>query len=222
MHKGVLTLRFIRANEHRAIAIGLPYVLEGLLPTKNAQECALVYNNWRLELSSAVYKKSPVQRGQAMAGVSSMETLGVLGATLQAAMNALNAEVKMFNRQSANGDEDDTETVASGSSRQPRDMDVDVLACSAEDNVYATSNQREQSISADDKITGLPKIILFIDTDSLQVQLNFIKFAIGPPSLRSLGLPQITTLKHLKLRTSGLSSAGLVAFRTEMQKACCL
>jgi peroxiredoxin family protein len=119
-----------------------------------------VYNNWRLELSSAVYKKSPVQRGQAMAGVSSMETLGVLGATLQAAMNALNAEVKMFNRQSANGDEDDTETVASGSSRQPRDMDVDVLACSAEDNVYATSNQREHNDSAADKITGLAKFLM--------------------------------------------------------------
>jgi hypothetical protein len=154
LHKGVMTLRFIRANEHRAIAIGLPYVLEGLLPTTTAQECALAYNNWRLELSSAVYRKSAIRRGQEMTGVSSLETLAALGTMLQAAMNALNAEVNSFKRQHVLGDEDDTQSVVSGSSRHPRDVDVDILACPEEDNIYATSNQREHTDSAADKITG--------------------------------------------------------------------
>ena len=154
LHKGVMTLRFIRANEHRAIAVGLPYVLEGLLPTKTAQECALAYNNWRLELSCAVYKKTAIRRGQEMTGIGSMETLATLGTTLQAAMNDLNAEVNSFKRQHAFGDEDDTETVASGSSRQQRDVEVDLLACADEDNIYSTSNQRQLTDSAQDKITG--------------------------------------------------------------------
>ena len=160
LHKGVLTLRFIRANEHRAIAIGLPYVLEGLLPTTRAQECALAYNNWRLELSSSVYQKPSVQRAQALSGIASMDTLSVLGSTLQTAMNALNAEVNSCKRQQILRRDDDNDSVRSGTSQHARDMEVDPFACADEDDVYAT-NLTRQDATFDDKITGLRNYFLF-------------------------------------------------------------
>ena len=111
-------MRFVRANEHRAIAIGLPYVLEGLLPSTCAQECALAYSNWRLELASAEYQKARIQQSHALAGVASLDVLAELGSTLQLKMNALNAEVNALKRHvttaDAEDEEDDRRSVASG------------------------------------------------------------------------------------------------------------
>ena len=124
------------------------------MPTTRAQECALAYNNWRLELSSSVYQKPSVHRAQALSGVASMDTLSALGSTLQTAMNALNAEVNSCKRQQSLRRDDDNDSVASSTGHQARDMEVDLQACADEDDVYGTSITRQDALF-DDKITGL-------------------------------------------------------------------
>ena len=125
------------------------------MPTTRAQECALAYNNWRLELSSSVYQKPSEHRAQALSGVASMDTLSALGSTLQTAMNALNAEVNSCKRQQSLRRDDDNDSVASSTSHQARDMEVDLQACADDqDDVYGTSLTRQDALF-DDKITGL-------------------------------------------------------------------
>ena len=53
----------------------------------------------------------------------------------------------------------------------------------------------------------------------MQARSNFIKYATGLLSLRNLGRQPITTLKLMKLPTSGLLNAGSVVFLMGMQKA---
>ena len=139
----------MRANEHRAIAIGLPYVLEGLLQSTCAQECALAYSNWRLELASAEYQKRRIQRSQALTGVASLDVLAELGSKLQLKMNALNAEVNALKRHVSTADaqaEDDDDD-----RRSVRDQ----LECNDDDNVYyANAGLTDQVHGANDNITG--------------------------------------------------------------------
>ena len=150
-------MRFVRANEHRAIAIGLPYVLEGLLPSTCAQECALAYSNWRLELASAEYQKARIQQSHALAGVASLDVLAELGSTLQLKMNALNAEVNALKRHvttaDAEDEEDDRRSVASGASSAQWGNGVrgNQPECNDDDNVYQSKHVLTE---VNDNITG--------------------------------------------------------------------
>jgi hypothetical protein len=90
-----------------------------------------------------------------------MDTLSALGSTLQAAMNALNADVNSCKRQQSLRRDDDNDSVASSTSHQARDLEVDLQACADEDDVYGTSITRQDALF-DDKITGL-RIYLNLD-----------------------------------------------------------
>ena len=133
LHKGVLTLKYIRAHEHRAIAMGLPYVLEGLLPGSVAQECSVAYNEWRLELNAEVYQKAALTRANAMSGHGSLTTLAAMGGTLQRLMNQLNAEVNELKRQSKRKRDDHGASASEHSDKGDDD------GCNDDDRVYAES-----------------------------------------------------------------------------------
>jgi hypothetical protein len=143
--------------------MGLPYVLEGLLQSTCAQECALAYSNWRLELASAEYQKRRIQRSQALTGVASLDVLAELGSKLQLKMNALNAEVNALKRhvstadaQAEDDDNDRRRCVASGASYAQWGAGVrDKLECNDDDNVYhANAGLTDQVHGANDNITG--------------------------------------------------------------------
>jgi hypothetical protein len=130
LHKGVLTLKYIRAHEHRAIAMGLPYVLEGLLPGSVAQQCSVAYNEWRLELNAEVYQKPSLTRANAMSGMGSLTSLAAMGRKLQRLMNQLNAEVNELKRQSKRKREDHGASASEHSDKGDDD------GCNDEDRVY--------------------------------------------------------------------------------------
>jgi len=137
LHKGVLTLKYIRAHEHRAIAMGLPYVLEGLLPGSVAQQCSVAYNEWRLELNAEVYQKPSLTRANAMSGMGSLTSLAAMGRKLQRLMNQLNAEVNELKRQSKRKREDHGASASEHSDKGDDD------GCNDEDRVYT---QRGSSV----------------------------------------------------------------------------
>ena len=140
LNKGVLTLKFVRAHEHRAIAMALPYVLEGLVSQDSvAQDCAIAYSEWRLELASESYVKS----GSPSASQSchaSLETINKLGSNLQRLMNKLNAELACLRRAwlaSAARDgehciDEDSDRGSSFSAERRQGGD----SCDDDDNVY--------------------------------------------------------------------------------------
>ena len=133
LHKGVLTLKYIRAHEHRCIAMGLPYVLEGLIPGSVAQQCSVAYNEWRLELNAEVYQKATLTRANAMSGLGSLTTLAAMGGKLQRLMNQLNAEVNELKRQSKRKRDDHGASASEQSDKGDED------GCNEEDMVYTRS-----------------------------------------------------------------------------------
>ena len=106
LNKGVLQLKYIRAHEHRAIAIGLPYVLEGLLPDSMAQECTLVYNQGRMELGGESFQIQAPTTASERRGTSSVHKLAKLGSELQRLMNLLFRETSTQMSGNNNGTED--------------------------------------------------------------------------------------------------------------------
>ena len=107
LNKGVLQLKYIRAHEHRAIAIGLPYVLDqGLLPDSIAQECTLVYNEWRMELGGDSFQMQAPTTASERRGTSSVHKLAKLGSELQRLMNLLFRETSTRMSGDNNGTED--------------------------------------------------------------------------------------------------------------------
>ena len=62
-HGGVLNLKFVRAFEHRSMAVGLPYVLHGLLNDDLAEQCSLAYLTWRMLLDNELFTEGPVSTG---------------------------------------------------------------------------------------------------------------------------------------------------------------
>ena len=106
LNKGVLQLKYIRAHEHRAIAIGLPYVLEGLLPDSVAQECTLVYNQWRMELGGESFQMQAPTTASERRGICSVHKLAKLGSELQRLMNLLFRQTSTELSGDNNGTED--------------------------------------------------------------------------------------------------------------------
>jgi hypothetical protein len=164
LHKGVLTLRFIRAHEHRAIAMALPYVLEGLLDqSSSAQACAIAYNQWRLELQADSYQTQQVPLNHLhSSGLGSLETLKAMGTKLQQLMNSLNAEFihlkkhsKNRKRKQAEGEDtdifEDTDDARSQLSASSKAGHVGE-GCDNEDNVY--NNDNATDVAAKNDITG--------------------------------------------------------------------
>ena len=159
LNKGVLTLKYVRAHEHRAIAMALPYVLEGLVSQDSvAQDCAIAYSAWRLELASESYVKS----GSPSASQSchaSLETINKLGSNLQRLMNKLNAELASLRRARlekaardcadciADEDSDDQGSSFSGDRRPARE------SCDDDDNVYR-NNAAAVDVPVNDDIHG--------------------------------------------------------------------
>ena len=157
-------MRYIRAHEHRAIAMALPYVLEGLLDqSSSAQACAIAYNEWRLELQADSYQRQQVPLNQLQSsGLGSLETLKAMGTKLQQLMNSLNAEFihlkkhsKNRKRKQAEGEdtdifesEDDARSQLSASSKAGHVEE----GCDNDDNVYNNDNATE--IPDKNDITG--------------------------------------------------------------------
>ena len=83
---GVLNLKMIRAYQHRCMAIGLPYVLNGLLDDSQYLKSAIQYCHWRSLLQSARFRQSRPSTGDSGAGVASLHDLRVAGETLQVMM----------------------------------------------------------------------------------------------------------------------------------------
>ena len=83
---GVLNLKMIRAYQHRCMAIGLPYVLNGLLDDGQYLKSAIQYCHWRCLLQSSRYRQSRPSSGDCGAGVASLYDLRVAGENLQAMM----------------------------------------------------------------------------------------------------------------------------------------
>ena len=89
-HGGVLNLKFVRAFEHRSMAVGLPYVLHGLLNDDLAEQCSLAYLTWRMLLDNELFTEGPVSTGDAVNGMGSVSDLKAAGVELQRLMNQLN------------------------------------------------------------------------------------------------------------------------------------
>ena len=156
-------MRYIRAHEHRAIAMALPYVIEGLLDqSSSAQACAIAYNEWRLELQADSYQRQQVPLNQLQSsGLGSLETLKAMGTKLQQLMNSLNAEFihlkkhsKNRKRKQAEGEDtdifedDDARSHLSASSKAGHVEE----GCDNDDNVYNNDNGTE--IPEKNDITG--------------------------------------------------------------------
>ena len=167
-------MRYIRAHEHRAIAMALPYVIEGLLDqSSSAQACAIAYNEWRLELQADSYQMQQVPPNHLeSSGLGSLETLKAMGTKLQQLMNSLNAEFIHLKKNSQNrkrkqaeGDEtdifeeDDAQSQISASSKAGH---VEV-GCDNDDNVYNNDNGAE--IPEKNDITG-DELFVSISTET--------------------------------------------------------
>ena len=68
------------------MAIGLPYVLNGLLDDGDYLKSAIQYCHWRSLLQSYLYRESRPSSGDSGAGVASLLDLRVAGERLQAMM----------------------------------------------------------------------------------------------------------------------------------------
>ena len=157
LHKGVLTLKYVRAHEHRAIAMALPYVLEGLVSQDSvAQDCAIAYSEWRLELASESYVKSD-SPSASQSCFASLESITKLGTNLQRLMNKLNAELACLRRaRLANAARDAADSIDEDSDRQSLfsgDRSCAGDSCDDDDNVYKTKTA-VGDVAVNDDIQG--------------------------------------------------------------------
>jgi hypothetical protein len=88
-HGGVLTLKFVRAFEHRSMAVGLPYILHGLVSNDLAEQCAIAYLHWRMLLDNVRFCEGVLLDGDAVNGLGSIQDLRLAGSQLQNLMNDL-------------------------------------------------------------------------------------------------------------------------------------
>ena len=90
---GVLNLKMVRAYQHRCMAIGLPYVLNGLLQNQDFLIASIQYVHWRSLLQSARFKESRPSEGDATYGICSLSELQASGTRLQKVMLTLKQSV---------------------------------------------------------------------------------------------------------------------------------
>ena len=90
---GVLNLRMIRAHQHRCMAIGLPFVLNGLLGNDNFLLTAIEYCHWRALLQCTTFRGGRPCAGDSALGIGSLTDLVAAGARLQRMMLTLKQSV---------------------------------------------------------------------------------------------------------------------------------
>ena len=76
----------IRAYQHRCIAIGLPYVLNGLLGNSDYLVASIQYCHWRSLLQSSLFKHGLPSSGDSAKGIASLRDLDIAGSALQKMM----------------------------------------------------------------------------------------------------------------------------------------
>ena len=79
----------IRAYQHRCMAIGLPFVLNGLLENEDFLKASIQYCHWRSLLQSTNFKRGRAAAGDSSDGVASLQDLDLAGRTLQRMMMQL-------------------------------------------------------------------------------------------------------------------------------------
>ena len=75
------------------MAIGLPYVLHGLLESTVVEECAAAYILWRSELDNVTFQENVDQCDEHVDGLGSLQKVSRLGEVLQEKMNDLSKYV---------------------------------------------------------------------------------------------------------------------------------
>ena len=79
----------IREYQHRCMAIGLPFVLNGLLENDSFLKASIQYCHWRSLLQSSKFKRGRAATGDSSAGIASLLDLDNAGRTLQQMMTQL-------------------------------------------------------------------------------------------------------------------------------------
>ena len=82
-------MSFVKAFEHRCMAVGLPFVLHGLVSNDLAERCALAYLKWRMLLDCSIFTGMHQPGDQNVDGIGSLDQLQSSGELLQATMNEL-------------------------------------------------------------------------------------------------------------------------------------
>ena len=72
------------------MAVGLPYVLHGLVTNDLAEQCSLAYLTWRMLLDNELFTEGPSSTDDAVNGMGSVTDLRAAGIELQRLMNLLN------------------------------------------------------------------------------------------------------------------------------------
>ena len=83
-------MKFVRAFEHRSMAVRLPYVLHGLVTEDLAEQCSVAYLTWRMLLDNVLFCEDALDPGDNVNGFGSVQELGIAGRELQRLMNQLN------------------------------------------------------------------------------------------------------------------------------------
>ena len=91
---GVLNLKMIRAHQRRCMAIGLPFVLNGLLEDNNFVLTAIEYCHWRALLQCTNFRGGRPCAGDSTQGIGSLSDLTAAGARLQRMMLSLKQTVE--------------------------------------------------------------------------------------------------------------------------------
>jgi len=86
---GVMDLAYVKAFEHRSMAVGLPYVLHNLVPTTDLGErLAVSYATWRKTIDH--YEFSDAYKSYNSSNVRpTLEQVEIMGRQLQVHMNEL-------------------------------------------------------------------------------------------------------------------------------------
>ena len=91
---GIINLKFVRAFEHRSMAVGLPYVLHGLVNVDVAEQCSLAYLQWRMCWDNVLFCHDPLLDRDRVQGLGSVDELRLAGKELQRLMNELHRSNK--------------------------------------------------------------------------------------------------------------------------------
>ena len=86
---GTLKTKMLRAYHHRALAIGVPFVLNGLFEDTIFLQCAMSYCHWRCLLQDHEFVMDRQSKSSAMRHMTSLKEVHDAGHDLQSYMNAI-------------------------------------------------------------------------------------------------------------------------------------
>jgi hypothetical protein len=76
------------------MAVGLPYVLHGLVTDDLAEKCSIAYLHWRMLLDNVLFSLEPLSEADRVQGFGSVNELRTAGIELQRLMNDLHRSNK--------------------------------------------------------------------------------------------------------------------------------